>query len=648
MGERKGRMPTPAEHVATRGPDSRNGGAVAEELVRVAAAYNARNCAVFLAVIGSIWFLGRDSGAVIYPAALGLALIVNLVRLVLSPILLARAGRSVHRHRIIGWLKALLVAGAILNALTLATVIWLRFPVEDDVMRLSMIVISSALAGGAVGVVSPLRRTALIYISLLLLPTTAQIALSGDYPLIVAILGIGFWVAMVSAVASNSQMYAEIIISRQRVEGLLEELKANNDAITALNKDLERRVEERTEDLREKAEQAAAADRAKSVFLASISHELRTPLNGVIGMAQVMASSDLPGEQRRNLAVITSSAESLTRIINDVLDISRAEAGHLAIDRVAFDADALLDSLHATYAMLCRERGLACDLVVDAPLGWRSGDPVRLKQILGNLLANALKFTEAGGVILTVAADEDTTTLTVRDTGRGIQREDLGRIFERFQQVESGDCHIGKGAGLGLAICRHLTELMGGEITATSTPGEGATFTVTLPLPRAARPEPAAEGAAPVDPAAGGRRALVVDDNPANRQVMGAILGSLGLEVATADDGAAAVTALEQAAFDIVFMDVNMPGMDGLTATRAIRAAEAAGERPRTPIVALTASVMTHETTRYYEAGMDAVLAKPINMGELVALFESLPSALADDRRNGSASPVTEAAAVGG
>lgn len=629
MEERKGRMPTPAEHVATRGPDSRNGGAVAEELVRVAAAYNARNCAVFLAVIGSIWFLGRDSGSVIYPAALGLALIVNLTRLVLSPVLLARAGRSANRHRVIGWLKALLVAGAILNALNLATVIWLRFPVEDDVMRLSMIVISSALAGGAVGVVSPLRRTALIYISLLLLPTTAQIALSGDYPLIVAILGIGFWVAMVSAVASNSQMYAEIIISRQRVEGLLEELKANNEAITALNKDLERRVEERTEDLRDKAEQAAAADRAKSVFLASISHELRTPLNGVIGMAQVMATSDLSEHQRQNLAVITSSAESLTRIINDVLDISRAEAGHLVIEEVAFDADALLASLHATYAMLGKDRGIACDLRVEAPLGWRTGDPTRLKQILGNLLANALKFTDEGRVALSAVATETSVTLTVSDTGRGIDEADLGRIFERFQQVESADSRLCHGAGLGLAICRDLTTRMGGDISVQSAPGSGATFTVTLPLPRVEAPgrhgvEATASGIAAT--AVSGQRALVVDDNPANRQVMTAILGSLGFEVATAEDGACAVEAVAGADHDMVFMDVNMPRMDGLEATRAIREAEAASGRTRTPIIALTASVMAHETDRYFEAGMDAVLAKPINMGELVTLLDRLPA----------------------
>lgn len=622
-------MPTSSKNVARPGQDSRNRDAVAEELVRVAAAYNARNCAVFLAVIGSIWFLGRDSGSMIYPTALGLALIVNLARLVLSPMLLARAGRSANRYRIISWLRALLVAGAILNALTLATVIWLRFPVEDDVMRLSMIVISSALAGGAVGVVSPLRRTALIYISLLLLPTTAQIALSGDYPLIVAILGVGFWVAMVSAVATNSGMYAEIIISRQRVEGLLEELKANNEAITALNKDLERRVEERTEDLREKAEQAAAADRAKSVFLASISHELRTPLNGVVGMAQVMAAGDLSGEQRRNLAVITSSAESLTRIINDVLDISRAEAGHLVIEAVDFDADALLASLHATYAMLGKDRGIVCDLVVDEPVGWRIGDPTRLKQILGNLLANALKFTDEGRVTLRAAATDTTLTLTVADTGRGIDPADLGRIFERFQQVEAADSRLSHGAGLGLAICRDLSARMGGEISVQSAPGAGAAFTVTLPLARTTPPESQRPAPAPAEGGlAGGergQRALVVDDNPANRQVMTAILGSLGFEVATAEDGACAVEAVACADHDMVFMDVNMPRMDGLEATRVIRDAEAASGRGRTPIIALTASVMAHETDRYFEAGMDAVLAKPINMAELVTLLDRLP-----------------------
>lgn len=611
--------------------DVRDRLAVSDELVRVAAGYNARNGIVFLAVMLSFWLLGRESGALVYPVALGLAVVVNLTRLALVPVLMARLSRSGNPRLLMRWLKGLLVVGALVNALTLAAVIWLRFPVEDDVMRLSMIVISSALAGGAVGVVSPLRRTALVYITLLLIPTTAQIALSGDYPLIIAVLGVGFWVAMVSAVASNSQMYAEIIVSRQRVEGLLEELKANNEAITALNRDLERRVEERTEDLREKAEQAAAADRAKSVFLASISHELRTPLNGVVGMAQVMAAGDLSGEQRRNLAVITSSAESLTRIINDVLDISRAEAGHLVIEAVDFDADALLASLHATYAMLGKDRGIVCDLVVDEPVGWRIGDPTRLKQILGNLLANALKFTDEGRVTLRAAATDTTLTLTVADTGRGIDPADLGRIFERFQQVEAADSRLSHGAGLGLAICRDLSARMGGEISVQSAPGAGAAFTVTLPLARTTPPESQRPAPAPA-PAQGGlaggergQRALVVDDNPANRQVMTAILGSLGFEVATAEDGACAVEAVACADHDMVFMDVNMPRMDGLEATRVIRDAEAASGRGRTPIIALTASVMAHETDRYFEAGMDAVLAKPINMAELVTLLDRLP-----------------------
>jgi len=608
--------------------------AVSDELIRVAAGYNARNGIVFLAVIGSFWLLGRESGAIVYPAALGLALVVNLTRLALVPVLVARAARSRNPRRVMVWLKGVLVGGTMINALTLTSVIWLRFPVEDDVMRLSMIVISSALAGGAVGVVSPLRRTALVYISLLLLPTTVQIALSGDYPIIIAVLGVGFWVAMVSAVASNSQMYAEIIISRQRVLGLLGELRANNEAITALNKDLERRVEERTEDLREKADQAAAADRAKSVFLASISHELRTPLNGVVGMAQVMAAGDLSDQQRQNLSVITASAETLTRIINDVLDISRAEAGHLVIEEVDFDADAVLASLHATYAMLGKDRGIACDLIVERPLGWRTGDPTRLKQILGNLLANALKFTDEGRVTLTAVASETAMTFTVADTGRGIHEADLERIFERFQQVEAADSRLSHGAGLGLAICRDLCARMAGDISVESSPGSGARFTVTLPLPRTEAAErylPGATESGPVASPGRDQRALVVDDNPANRQVMTAILTSLGFEVATAEDGGGAVTAVADADYDMVFMDVNMPRMDGLEATRVIRDSEAAAGRLRTPIIALTASVMAHETDRYFEAGMDAVLAKPINMGDLVALLSRLP-AMAENR----------------
>jgi signal transduction histidine kinase/ActR/RegA family two-component response regulator len=609
-----------------QGDDDR--AAIARELLSVAAGYNARNCIVFMAVMVSIWLLGRSSGSIIYPAALALTLAVNLARLVVAPRLERQSAADVAGDVAARWLRAVLVGGATLNALILATVICLRFPVETDVMRLSMIVISSALAGGAVGVVSPLRATALVYVSLLLLPTSAQIALSGDYPAILPLLGVGFWAAMVSGVDTNSRLYAEIIVSRQKVVALLGELRGNNDAITALNRDLERRVQERTEDLRAKAEQAAAADRAKSVFLASISHELRTPLNGVIGMAQVMAAARLPEKQRRNLAVITSSAETLARIINDVLDISRAEAGHLEIQTLDFDADDLLASLHATYAMLCRERGIGCELVCDAPLGWRRGDPVRLKQILGNLLANALKFTDRGTVTLRVAASDAAVTFAVVDTGRGIDGADLSRIFERFQQAQAGDSHIGQGVGLGLAICRDLTELMGGRIEVASQPGAGSTFTVHLPLPpsQVAEPAPRPDARNDSSPAVwAGSRALVVDDNAANRQVMTAVLTSLGLGVTTVDDGEAAVAAVRDGGFDLVFMDVNMPVMDGLEATRAIRRIEAARGGARTPIVALTASVMAHETDRYYEAGMDAVLAKPIDMAALIALLAGDP-----------------------
>lgn len=358
---------------------------------------------------------------------------------------------------------------------------------------------------------------------------------------------------------------------------------------------------------------AQAANRAQTAFLATMSHEIRTPLNGVLGMTQVMERDDLSPAQRKRLEVMNASARSLLEIINDILDMSKVEAGRLDIHPAEFRLDLLAESLRRLYEPLAQERGLTFDLACDVPApAWRFGDEARLRQILGNLLGNALKFTVKGGVRLTISATAERLVCVVSDTGAGIAPDDQERVFDRFFQSDSSNTRSAGGAGLGLAICRELAQLMDGGITVSSAPGAGAAFTVDLAMPEAFpadRPKPmtVAEDR-PLDRI----RVLVVDDNATNRFVMTTLLEPLGAAVATVADGRHAVNAWAAADWDAILMDIHMPELDGVAATRLIRAAEHERSRPHTPIIAVTASVLPNEVQAYLAAGMDDVVAKPV------------------------------------
>lgn len=406
-------------------------------------------------------------------------------------------------------------------------------------------------------------------------------------------------------------------------------------ASEALNVELQREL---TENRRLKTEAQAlaltaeTANRAKTEFLATMSHEIRTPLNGVLGMAQIMAAGELSADQRRRLDTITTSGQSLLGVINAILDISKIEAGKMEIHPAPFDLSAHLDALRQLYSGLARDKDLDFSLEITADAqGWRLGDADRLRQVMSNLISNAIKFTDVGAVRVSVDGDAKTIVAKVADSGSGIPEAQRDRLFAKFVQLDSSSTRRAGGSGLGLAICKTLSELMGGSITYSTAEGGGACFTVTLPMPRvkpADDQDPHAGITGPEGADASAPRILVVDDNQTNRAVLLTLLGHLGVAAQFAVDGRDALAMWERAHWDAILMDIHMPVMDGVQASQTIRAREKATGRLRTPIIAVTASVLIHERNLYAEAGMDGLVAKPI---EIPRLVEALGKALSID-----------------
>ncbi|NBB17322.1 response regulator [Caulobacter sp. SLTY] len=374
------------------------------------------------------------------------------------------------------------------------------------------------------------------------------------------------------------------------------------------------------------AERARAEDAnsAKSAFLAFMSHEIRTPLNGVLGMVQAMDRDELSPAQRERLAVVAGSGETLLLLLNDLLDLSRIEAGRLDLEDGVVDLAAIAEEARRPFTHAAGQKGVT--LRLDAPaetLGWWKGDPARIKQIITNLVANAVKFTEAGEVVVILAREPGGVSITVRDTGAGIAPDRLDHLFDRFVQAEAATSRQYGGSGLGLAICRQLAELMGGSIGAQSRLGEGSCFTVRLPLARAEAPPAAIEPRA-ADPEGVDLRILVAEDNATNRLVLTTLLEQVGLCAHLVENGREAVEAHAAAYWDVVLMDVQMPVMDGPTAVRAIRERERAEGLAYTPIIALTANAMAHHKAEYLAAGMDAMVAKPIQLTQLLGVMQQV------------------------
>jgi PAS domain S-box-containing protein len=395
--------------------------------------------------------------------------------------------------------------------------------------------------------------------------------------------------------------------------------------------------------LRKAKAEAEAATEAKALFLANMSHEIRTPLAGVIGTTRLLAQSNLDAAQRQLAEMAVDSGRALLDVVNDILDFSKIEAGRLTLRSAPFLLRRTLASILAPLQLLGRERGLSLDLNVasgtpDALLG----DEARLGQVLRNLLTNALKFTESGGVTLTVRArprgkDEAELSFSVTDTGIGIAPDYLPHIFDSFSQ---GDSSYGKqhgGTGLGLAICKSLVEQMGGSIQVVSSQGKGSTFTVAAPfrLDVQAEPAPAQEAApAEAERQPEGLRVLLADDNAIGRVLMEHVLKNAGYQVACVADGNEVLRALRKARYDLVLMDVQMPRMDGLTATRQLRQGKAGAENRNIAVVALTAYTSREDRRNFLDAGMDDAVSKP---AEEKPLFEAMQRALAAARARATA-----------
>ncbi|HVI91166.1 MAG TPA: ATP-binding protein [Dongiaceae bacterium] len=404
-------------------------------------------------------------------------------------------------------------------------------------------------------------------------------------------------------------------------------------------------------DLNRQRRLAEAANDAKSAFLATVSHEVRTPLNGVVGMLNLLIDNNLTEDQRRQASVALNSAEDMLAIINDILDVTKLEAGRISLETGDCDMHAIIEGVVALFSGRAASKGvsLSAEIAGNVPRFIR-GDQSRLRQVLMNLVGNAVKFTLDGDILIKVttapmtrlanAAGDIAPSLRfylmvdVVDTGIGIPAEKIGRLFERFQQADSSITRRFGGSGLGLTICKQLVELMGGQISVDSKPGFGSTFHVVLPCSIGQSPEQRVAHSATLatlDPC----RVLVVEDNAVNSALVTEMLSRYGHQVTVADNGSTALMILDRQQFDVILMDVQMPEMDGVTTTQWIRALD--DQRAHIPIIALTADTMDGSRERYLTAGFSDYLEKPVRANQLLeAIARHVPSRHAGNRNDGT------------
>jgi|GEM_PF-3469979 len=393
-------------------------------------------------------------------------------------------------------------------------------------------------------------------------------------------------------------------------------------------------------------QRAHAASRAKSDFLASMSHEIRTPMNAILGMAQALENADIPEAQKKQAETLGRSGQLLLRLVNDVLDLSKIEAGKMEIEATRFSLADAAGTVEALYGPAAHDKGISLDIrlseAAHAPL---IGDPVRISQILNNLVSNAIKFTAQGGICVEIDCREAgdgrarEVSITVSDTGVGIAPDQAERLFRPFTQADVATARTFGGTGLGLAIVRRLCNLMDGDIGLESMPGEGATFTAHLRVE-------AAEAAAPILPCgcaspvcdtemrARSLRILAADDNRTNRLVLQALLGAVTDELTIVGNGQEALDVLAVETFDLVLLDSQMPVLGGVETARRIRERERAEGLPAMPVYAVSANVMPRHVAEYTEAGMTGFIAKPVSreaLFEVLARHAVIPAATAAD-----------------
>ncbi|WP_320172545.1 ATP-binding protein [Maridesulfovibrio sp.] len=364
-------------------------------------------------------------------------------------------------------------------------------------------------------------------------------------------------------------------------------------------------------------EKAESASRAKSEFLANMSHEIRTPVNGIVGMLQLLEASELNSSQKEYAGYALQASTRLNRLLSDILDLTCVEAGKLELKNQPFDLEDSLNAVRQMFIIQAGQKGLALDFRINPDLPDRfDGDATRLQQILGNLVGNAIKFTETGIVVVEVDGIQTgesgimDVSFSVHDSGCGIPEDRVESLFEPFTQLEDSYVRNFQGAGLGLSICRRLVELYGGTITVESTEGSGATFRFVLPLKIAG--DTGVEHSAETEALQTGLRVLYVDDDKITQLATSITLKKMGCRVQLADNGAMALQALVDAEFDVVLMDIQMPVMDGVSAIKAVRSGEAGEHCRSVPIIAMTAYAMTGDDHKFMESGANGYLAKPV------------------------------------
>lgn len=417
--------------------------------------------------------------------------------------------------------------------------------------------------------------------------------------------------------------------ARKEAERLLQaksqELYDANRHLKVLLRTLEQRVEERTAEAELARQKAETASLAKTRFLATMSHEIRTPMNGVVGMADYLATTDLNADQHSSIRTLQAASATLRQLLDDLLDISKLESGRFELSTIAFSPQAFVEDMVALHQPTAKRRGLELTLEVQRTLPNRLiGDRMRIGQIIGNLLNNAIKFTEEGSVRLVVAAEGPTLTLHVIDTGIGIPVEARAKLFQRFAQADSSTSRVYGGSGLGLAICQELVRLMRGTIRLGSGQTHGTCVTTTLPLESV---EPCDSGGPRTSSSDGpvfqdkgslsGLRLLVIDDNGINRTVAERLLKWLGCTVELRCSGPSGVKAAQESRFDAVLMDLHMPVMDGFEATQKLWEHQDKEQEPHTPVFALTADAMEGVEARCLAHGMEGVIPKPVTRGVL-------------------------------